>query len=105
MTNTDGSSHVEEIVEWEPDRRLRLDLKEFSPPLALLATGFTEAWAFERLGDGTRVRRSFELHARSALARPVLWLISFLLKRAIAEHLRQLREKPAAARDSLASDG
>jgi hypothetical protein len=34
VTNTDGSSHVEEIVEWEPDRYLRFDMKEFShsPP-------------------------------------------------------------------------
>jgi hypothetical protein len=92
VTNTDGSSHVEEIVEWEPERRLRLDMKEFSPPLSRLATGFVELWEFERLGDRTRVTRSFEMHAKSAFARPVLWLISFLLKRAIARHLRQTHE-------------
>ena len=34
VTNTDGSSHVEEIVEWQPDRRLRLEMKDFSPPLS-----------------------------------------------------------------------
>jgi hypothetical protein len=28
VTNTDRSSHVEEIVEWRPDRRVRLDMKE-----------------------------------------------------------------------------
>jgi hypothetical protein len=43
VTNTDGSGHVEEIAEWEPARRLRLDMKEFSPPLSRLATGFEEA--------------------------------------------------------------
>jgi hypothetical protein len=32
------------------------------------------------------------LHAKSAFTRPFLWLISFLLKRAIARHLRQLRD-------------
>ena len=92
VTNTDGSSHVEEVAEWQPDRRLRLDMKDFSPPLSRLATGFTETWAFERLADGTRVTRSFEMHARSAFARPVLRLISFLLKRAIARHLRRMRD-------------
>src|SRR5262245_21352772 len=84
VTNTDGSSHVEEIVEWEPDRRLRLDMKEFSPPLSRLATTFEEIWEFERVGDGTRVARSFRLYPKSFLARPVVWLISFLLRRAIA---------------------
>lgn len=94
VTNTDGSSHVEEIAEWQPDRRIRLDTKDFSPPLSRLATRFEELWEFERLGDGTRVTRSFEMHSKSFFARPVLWLISFLLKRSIARHLRQMREKP-----------
>ena len=93
VTNTDGSSHVEEIVEWQPEHRLRLDMKEFSPPLSRLATGFVETWEFERLDNGTRVTRSFELHAKSILTRPVLWLISFLLKRAIARHLRQIQAR------------
>ena len=36
VTDTDGSSHIEEIVEWEPDRRLRLLMHEFSAPLRSL---------------------------------------------------------------------
>src|SRR3954468_9847780 len=48
VTNTDGSSHVEEIVEWQPHQRLRLHMKEFSPPLSRLATMFEETWEFER---------------------------------------------------------
>jgi hypothetical protein len=105
VTNTDGSSHVEEVVEWEPQRRLRLDMKDFSPPLSRLASRFEELWEFEPLGGGSRVTRSFKLHPKSLLAWPVLWLISFLLKRAIARHLRQMREKPAAAGDSSAGNG
>ena len=91
VTNTDGSTHIEEVADWHPDRRLRLDMKEFSPPLSRLATGFVETWEFERVGDGTRVLRSFEMHAKSAFTRPILWMISFLLKRAIARHLRQMQ--------------
>lgn len=68
VTNTDGSSHVEEIVEWQPDRRLRLHMKDFSAPLSRLATRFEETWEFERVNNGTRIIRSFELHAKSALA-------------------------------------
>ena len=67
-------------------------MKEFSPPLSRLATGFEESWAFERVGNATRVTRTFELHPKSAFARPALWLISLLLRRAIARHLRQMRD-------------
>ena len=91
VTDTDGSSHIEEIVDWEPGRRIRLRMGEFSPPLSRLATGFEETWVFERLGDGTKVVRSFELHPKSYFARPALWLISVLLRRAVARHLSQMR--------------
>ena len=92
VTNRDGSTHVEEIVEWEPTRRLRLHMHEFSPPVSRLATSFDETWDFEREGDRTDVVRSFEMHPKSALTRPLLWLISFLLKRAIARHLEQMAQ-------------
>jgi hypothetical protein len=92
VTNTDGSSHVEEIVEWQPDRRLRLEMQDFSPPLSRLATGFTETWVFERRPDATHVVRSFQLHPKSFVARPVLWLIALLLQRAISRHLWQMRQ-------------
>jgi hypothetical protein len=89
VKNADGSRHLEEIVEWRPDRRLRLHMHEFSPPLSRLATSFDETWDLERAGNETNVVRSFELHARSNWTRPILWMISFLLKRAIARHLRE----------------
>jgi hypothetical protein len=92
VTDTDGSSHLEEIVEWEPDGRIRLHMHGFSPPLSRLATRFEETWEFSRIGRDTRVVRRFELHARSRITRPLLWLISILLNKAIARHLRQMRE-------------
>ena len=91
VTNTDGSSHVEEIVEWQTDRRLRLHMTDFSPPLARLAIGFEETWDFEQCDSGTKVIRSFRLYAKSVLTWPMLWLISVFLKKAIARHLRQMR--------------
>ena len=48
VTNQDGTSHVEEIVEWQPTHRIRLHMKEFSLPLSRLATWFVETWDFER---------------------------------------------------------
>jgi hypothetical protein len=92
VTNRDGSSHVEEIVEWRPDCRLTLHMTEFSFPLARLAAGFEETWHFDCISKGTRVIRSFKLYAKSALTRPLLWVISIFLKKAIARHLAHMRE-------------
>jgi len=91
VKNLDGSSHIEEIVEWQPDQRLRLHMHEFSAPLNCLATGFVETWEFQRMGNETKVTRSLEMDAKSIAACPVLWIISFFLKRAIARHLREMR--------------
>ena len=93
VTNRDGSTHVEEIVQWEPARRLRLHMSEFSPPVSRLATAFDETWRFEPDGDRTHIVRSIEMHPKSALTRPLLWLISLLLKWAIARHLEQMRQE------------
>jgi Polyketide cyclase / dehydrase and lipid transport len=94
VTNTDGSRLVEEIIEWQPDRGLKTRMEDFSPPLSQLATHFEETWEFQSVGDRTRVTRFFELHAKSALTRPVLWMISLFLKRAIARNLRQMSAAP-----------
>ena len=90
VTNLDGSTHIEEIVEWQPDKRLQLLIKDFSQPLSRLATSFVETWEFQQIDDKTKVLRSFEMNARSRTAWPILWLISFVLKRAIDRHLHEL---------------
>ena len=91
VTNTDGSTHVEEIVEWQPDARLVLHMADFSPPLSRLATRFEEEWAFERVGDDNQAARTFRLWPKSMLTRPAVWLVSLLLRRAVARHLRQIK--------------
>ena len=101
VTNLDGSSHVEEIFEWQPDHRIRLEMKHFSPPLSRLATRFEETWEFKRTGNETHVTRSFYLHAKSFLARLPLWVISFFLKRAIARHLGEMRASGVAGHSTL----
>jgi len=93
VTNRDGSTHIEEIVEWEPTRRLHLHMHEFSPPVSRLATSFDETWEFQVTDHGTKAVRLFELHPKSMLASPLLWIISLILKRAIARHLEQMRQE------------
>jgi hypothetical protein len=91
VTNTDGSVHFEEIVEWQPDARLVLHMADFSPPLSRLATRFEEEWAFVQAGNATQVARTFRLYPKSVLTRPAVWLISLLLRRAVARHLRHIK--------------
>jgi hypothetical protein len=86
----DGASHVETVEVWEPPARIVLRLHGFTPPLSRLATDFLEEWRFAESGDGTEVTRRLDLYPRSALARPALWLISLLMRRAIARHLAQM---------------
>jgi hypothetical protein len=57
VTNTDGSNHVEEIAEWQPDHRLQLHMKDFSAPLSRLAIGIEETWEFERVGNEGQVEK------------------------------------------------
>jgi len=90
--NTDNSAHTEHILVWDPARELRLRLDTFSRPLSLLASYFEEAWLFEpgRPGQPTRAKRTFELHPRSAVTRPLVWVIGRLLRKAIQAQLKQL---------------
>jgi hypothetical protein len=92
---------VEEVVEWEPGRRVRLRMGEFTSPLSRLASGIDETFEFEPIGELTRVVRRLELQPKGPATRPLLRLIAVLLKRAIARHLHQMREDAAR----LARDG
>jgi len=94
VANLDGSSHVEEIVEWQPDRRLQLCIDGFSSSLSRLATRFVETWECQRQGIEIKITRSVEFNTKSLLVWPELWLISFILKLAIARHLKEMRNKP-----------
>src|SRR5262249_33512743 len=96
VTDEYGSSHIEEIVEWQPDHRIRLEMRGFSAPLSWLGRMFEETWAFQRVESGTHVTRSFQLHSRSLLARLPLRVISFFLERAIVRHLRQMKTSGVA---------
>ena len=63
VTNMDGSTQAEEIVQWQPNGQLQFRKGKFSPLLSSLATGFVETWDFEWVGNETTVIRSFELNA------------------------------------------
>ena len=91
VCSSDGSTHVEEITAWIPDRLVRIRLDDFSPPLKWLATHFTETWQFEHPSPaGTRIRRTFELQPISAVTWPAVWILSRCLRRAVCRHLQEM---------------
>lgn len=92
VSNSDGSCHVEEIIEWESGRYAKLRLRDFDPPVSCIASHFDETWSFEENADTTLVRRCFEMYPTSRLTRPLLWFIGFFMKKAVQRHLRRLTQ-------------
>jgi hypothetical protein len=90
VRNRDGSTHIEEIVEWQPAERITLEMKEFSWQMKLFSDRFVERWEFERSNGETAIRRSIELQHRSVFGWLVLAAISGLLKNAVDRHLAQI---------------
>lgn len=91
VVNTDGSRHVEEILEWDAGRKIVIKLHEFSPPLSYLSTHFIEERCFKRIaGDETFVVRKFQMFPTHFITRPFLWLISLLLRKAVAKQLNDV---------------
>jgi len=103
VRNRDGSGHTERILEWTDDRVV-MELGEFTAPLDRFAERFVETWSFAPDGASTRVERGLRLVPRGVLGRPFLFLISFLLKRAIARHLDDMSRGAAAGADGGAPD-
>ncbi len=101
VTNTDGSTHAEEIRVWDPEREIRIRLDGFSKPLRWFASHFDETWHITPHEDGTTaVERTFELHPRGWWGVPMLWFIRPLMRGAVMKHMRQIGiadESPAPA--------
>lgn len=88
--NSDGSTHIEEVLVWALPHELKMKLHQFSAPVNRIATHFIEHWTFWEVEDGTHVTRSFQLFPQSTFTRPILWLISRQFKKAIDAHLDQI---------------
>ena len=89
VKNTDGSSHVEEIIEWDVTRKIALRFQEFNSPLSSLATHFIETWEFHNSPNGTETSRRMAMYPKGVLGWLALIPISRLMKKAFEENLRQ----------------
>jgi hypothetical protein len=90
VQNTDGSSHVEEIIEWDVFNRIALRFQEFDAPLKYFASHFIEAWGFSKLDNGTEVSRIMTMYPRGVFGWLMLVPISRLMKKAFEKNLVQL---------------
>ena len=87
VLNSDGSRHIEEIIDWQEGIKISLKMHHFSAPLNKLSTHFIEQWYFKGNKSNCTVVRKFSLYPKNQLTRPLLWLISLLLRKAIQKHL------------------
>lgn len=94
VVNRDGSRHVEQVETWDPDRRVVMRFGEFSAPLRWLARAMLDTWDFTPAGPGCRGRREMLMEARSFVAYPCVWVISWWLKAALRRHLHELGSAP-----------
>ena len=89
VQNTDGSSHVEEIIEWDVDNKVALRFQEFDSPLKHLATHFVETWEFRKSANGTEMSRTMTMVPKGIFGWFMLLPISRLMKKAFEKNLIQ----------------
>ncbi len=91
VTNSDGTQHLEEILEWEAGKKLIMKMSEFPPSLSYIATHFIEQWNFKKSGENeTLVTRKFQLYPTSFLTRMLLGQIAALFEKAVERHLDEM---------------
>ncbi len=63
--NEDGSTHIEEIIEWDENRKVVLKFQEFSSPLKKFASYFIEEWNFTVSNSRTEILRTMDMYPRN----------------------------------------
>jgi hypothetical protein len=92
VQNTDGSSHVEEIIEWDVINKVTLRFQEFDSPLKHFATHFIEEWSFGKSTHGTEVSRAMTMYPKGIYGWVMLVPISQLMKKAFEKNSIQLSD-------------
>lgn len=87
VENTDGSRHVEEVVDYVSEQRICFEMKEFDSVVAHLVDHIEETWTLEADSKKTSLTRTFALHSAHWVARPLVWVVSQMLKRAVLRHM------------------
>ncbi len=103
VENTDGSTHRETVVAYEPGRRLELRMDHFSAPLNRIAEAFHERWTFATTAEGCVVQRHFDLKPKGLTGRVQLAMVAPLLKQAVGRHMDRILAAPGGSGDGGAN--
>ena len=87
VTNTDGSKHVETVVEYIPNKLLVLKFSDFTKPLSNYASHFIEIYKFDNVEDKTHLERTFQMYTLNISGKIILYLMKYFMKKAIRKHL------------------
>jgi hypothetical protein len=88
--NTDGSTHIEEVIKWDVENQIALRFDAFQPPLQNLATHFIETLRFKKSDGGTDIERSMVMYPKGLSGQILLLPISRLMKKSLERNIRQL---------------
>ena len=88
--NTDGSTHIEEIIDWDVNKKVVLKFQEFNSPLKYFASHFIEGWNFVASAHRTEIRRIVKIYPKNIFGFILLRPISLLMKKALVKNLEQL---------------
>jgi Polyketide cyclase / dehydrase and lipid transport len=69
---SDGGTVLETLTSLDAPRSFGYRLSEIGGPMKLLVSGVSGRWSFAAEDDGTRVTWSWDVDAKSVLAKPVL---------------------------------
>ncbi len=94
VTNTDGSTHRERIVECVRPERFAVQIFELSGPFGWLVREIDERWQVSPSGAGSRLTRTFAFALRS----PLYWPLSVPLAQGLFRAAMRRHHRAIAAR-------
>lgn len=101
VKNSDGSHHVETIIDFDPAHSLTMKLHEFSSPLNKFASHFYETWTFNQQNSYTYLERTFELYHKNFLGSILLRIIAYFFKKAVEDHTEIIANEKVARKSNF----
>lgn len=91
VQNTDGSSHTEELIEWDEEKIIKLKFQNFDSALKNLASHFIETWEYTPVADGTQMTRRMILYPIGLAGWLMLLPISIVMKKAFEKSYQKTK--------------
>jgi uncharacterized protein YndB with AHSA1/START domain len=95
ILSADGSILEEEVLEFDPPKRMKLHFRKFGIPGSIFIEQVFDAFDFESLGEKTRIYRSIKIHFRKNVIAEMLGrrLLMGKLNKSVDLHHQRIRER------------